>query len=345
MSKTKIKSIKRVAYAIFAATIILASIPTSSYASAITSRRVVIGSSVASANTTYNFTFTAPSSTTIKSVKFQACDSASGACTQTGAASGFSSSTPGAALVGSPTNLGSGGTWTINTSEASSLRITNTSNTSSPSSDATVNFSNVHNPSASNSTFFIKITTYSDDAWTSEIDTGTVATSTAGVVTVTANVNETLTFTLASSTVALGSITSGLTASGTSTFAVATNALTGYSVTYSGNTLTSGSSTIDAMSARAASSSGSKQFGINLRNNTTPDVGTDKSGTGTGGTVASDYNVIDEFKFLPAGEEIANSTTPTNSNTFTISYIANVDDVTPAGQYSTDINFVAVAKF
>lgn len=308
------------------------------------SRKVIIGSSVASANTTYNFTFTA-SSSTIKSVSFQACDTAAGACTQSGSASGFSSSAPGSTLTGQPTGLGSGGSWTIDTSDATSLRIANNSNTGAPSADAAVNFSNVHNPSASNSTFFIRITTYSDASWTTPLDNGTVATSTAGQITVTANVNETLTFTLASDSVALGTLTSASTASGTSTFAVATNASTGYSVNYSGSTLTAGTNTITAMSTKAVSSVGSKQFGINLRNNATPDVGSDISGGGTGGTVALDYNTIDQFKFLPAGEEIASSATPTNSNTYTISYIANIDDITAAGQYSTVVSFVATAKF
>lgn len=280
-----------------------------------------------------------------KSIKFQACDSASGACTQSGSASGFSSSAPGATLTSQPTGLGSGGSWTIDNSDPSSLRIANATNTGTPSADATVSFSNVHNPSVSNSTFYIIITTYSDNAWTTPLDSGVVATSTAGQIIVTANVNETLTFTLASNTVALGTISSATTANGTSTFSVATNASTGYSVTYSGETLSSGLNTITALSTKTASTVNSKQFGINLRDNATPDVGANVAGGGAGGTVATDYNTPDQFKFLPAGEEIASSTAPTNVNNFTISYIANIDDVTPAGQYSTAINFVAVAKF
>jgi hypothetical protein len=344
MSKTKIKSTNKIIYAVVTAILVIASIPINSYAAPITTRKVVIGSSLASANTSYNFTFTAATGT-IKSIKFQACDAASGACTQSGAASGFSAQTPGATLTGQPAGLGSGGSWTIDTTDATSLRILNNSNSGSPSADATVNFSNVHNPSASNSTFYIRITTYSDNAWTNALDTGVVATSTAGQITVTASVNETLTFTLATNTVALGILTSSSTASGTSTFSVATNASTGYAITYSGNTLTAGTDTITAMSSQAASATASKQFGINLMANTTPSVGANKSGAGTGGTVNAAYGTQNQFKFLPAGEEIANSATPTNSNTFTVSYIANIDDVTPAGQYSTAINYVATAKF
>ena len=84
MSNLKTKLVKRVAYGVAIISLVLSMIPVSLHASAITARKVVIGSSLASANTTYDFTFTAPTATTIKSIKFQACDSASGACTQSG---------------------------------------------------------------------------------------------------------------------------------------------------------------------------------------------------------------------------------------------------------------------
>lgn len=314
------------------------------FAGQITSRSVEIGSSAASANTSYDFTFTVAQSTTIKSIKFQACDTASELCTQTGAASGFSSSTPGSSLSSQPTNLGSGGTWTVDNSDATALRIKNSSNTGSPSSAITVNFSNVHNPSATNSTFFIRITTYSDDSWTTEIDNGTVATSTAGQVTVTAYVDETLTFTLSSSTVALGTLSTTTTGTGTSSMTVATNASSGYSLGYKGDTLKSASNTITEMSTMATSSMNSRQFGINLMANTTPTVGTNVTGTGSG-TPSTGYSTANSYKFSTSGDTIASSSTQTNSNTFTTSYIANIDGSTAPGSYSTLITYIATVNF
>ena len=340
---TKIVS-KQLCCGFFALMLLAAYFPNIASAAQVTARKVVIGSSIAGANTTYNFTFTAPTSTTIKSIKFQACDNASGACTQAGSAKDFSAQTPGSTLTGQPTNLGSGGSWTVDNTDATSLKIKNTSNTGNPSAGSTVSFSNVHNPSATNSTFFIRITTYSDDAWTTAVDTGTVATSTAGQVTVSANVDETLTFTLGTASVALGTLTSATTGKGTSTMTVGTNAATGYSVSYSApDTLASGTNKITAMSG-AASSINQKQFGINLVSNTTPAVGANVSGVGSG-TVASGYQTTNQFKFIPAGEAIATASAPTNSNVFTTSYIANVDDVTAAGAYSTAITYVATANF
>jgi hypothetical protein len=329
---------------ILAVAVTFISYPVIVTASPITDRSVAIGSSVASANTTYNFTFTAGQSTTIKSVKFQACDTASGSCTQSGSASGFSSSTPGASLSVQPTNIGSGGTWTIDTSDETSLRIKNSSNTGSPSADITVNFSNVHNPSASNSTFFVRITTYSDDAWSTPIDAGIVVTSTAGQITVVANVDETLTFTLASDTVDLGTLTTSSTGADTSIMTVATNAKDGYTVSYIGDTLHSGANEITAMSSPGASTINTKQFGINLMANTTPSIGSNVSGLGSG-VPASGYNTQDQFKFNTSGDVIAVASTATNSNVFTTSYIANIDGVTKPGAYSTVITYNVTANF
>lgn len=345
MIKINTKNFSRqILYIVVALVLTLAYFPSVTSAAPITAKSVAIGSSVASASTTYNFNFTLPTSTTIQSIKFQACDTASGACTQTGAASGFSSSAGPATINGSPTGLGGAGTWTINTADATSLRILNASNTGAPGA-ATVNFNSVRNPSATNSTFFMRITTYSDSAWANELDTGVVATSTAGQITVTASVDETLTFTLAAATVALGTLTTSSTGAGTSSMTVGTNGLTGYSVRYDGTTLTAGSSTITAMSTLATSAQNSKQFGINLVANATPAIGSNKTGTGSGAPTVGAYDTADQFKFNPAGEIVASATVPTNTNTFTTSYIANIDAATAAGAYSTVLTYTATANF
>lgn len=328
---------KQIFYVLLVVAVLFSYFPAVVSAAQITDRSVSLGSSLASASTTYDFTFTAAQSTTIKSVGFAACTTASGACTP---APGFSSSS---STLQSSSNLGSGGTWTVNTSTSTQLRMTNTSNTGSPSAGITANFASVTNPSATNSTFYMLITTYSDDAWTTAIDTGTIATSTAGQITVNASVDETLTFTLATATVALGTLTTSSTGTGTSSMTVATNASSGYTVEYSGTTLTSGTDTITAM-AGGASTQNSKQFGINLMDNATPNVGTNVSGTGSG-VPSAGYNTADSFKFNTSGEVIASASAPTNSNTFTTSYIANIDGSTAAGFYSTIITYTATANF
>jgi hypothetical protein len=346
MEKMKLKLIsKQIFYGVIALVMIFAFFPSVSSAGQITPRKVTIGTSLASASTSYNFLFTLPSATVVQSVKLQACDTASGACTQTGAANGFSSSAGPATLNGAPTGLGAAGTWTINTADATSLRILNASNSGAPGA-AVVNFNAVRNPSASNSTFFMRITSYSDAAWTTPIDTGVVATSTAGQITVTASVDESLTFTLATATVAMGTLTSSTTGKGSSAMIVGTNGATGYTVGYKGATLTSAGGTITALASPTASSVGNSQFGINLMANATTGVGVAKSGLGTGVVKpASGYDVTEQFKFIPAGEDVATASGPTDVNTFTTSYIANIGAATAAGAYSTVITYTATANF
>lgn len=340
MSKTSVRSfINKVVslVAVFALVAVTIPVGTAS-AAAITARKVVIGSSAPSASTTYAFTFTVPSATAIKSVDFAACTTASGACTP---APGFSSSS--STLTGQPTNLGAGTGWTVNTATSTSLRLENGSNATAPSAASTVSFSTVTNPSAANSTFFMRITTYSLVTYATAIDTGVVAAATAGQITVTAAVDEALTFTLSAATVALGTITTGTTGKdGTTTFVASTNAATGYSVTYTGNTLTSSGGTIPAY-AGSASAAGTAGFGFNLKSNATPSVGANVTGTGTA-TASAGYNTADSFKFNST-DTIASVAVPTNSNTFTVSYVANISGATPAGAYTTTLSYVATPNF
>lgn len=307
-------------------------------ASQITNRTLTLGSSVASASTTYTLTFTVPSSTVIKSFAADICTTASSTCT---APTGFSNAT--STLSSQPTNLGDASGWTVSTATSGSLRVSKTTNSAAPSGSQTVVFGNVTNPSATNSTFFARLTTYSDASWTTPIDTGTVASSTAGQITVTASVDETLSFTLSSATVALGTLTASSTGSGTSTMSASTNAGTGYVITVNGSTLTSGADTITALNAQTASSQGTEQFGINLRDNATPNVGSDVSGGGSG-AVAANYNTADQYRFV-SGDTVASAAAATLSNTYTVSYISNISATTEPGSYSTALTYIMSATF
>lgn len=309
------------------------------HAAQITNRSVTIGNPAASANTTYVFNFTVPSGSVLQSASFTACTTASGACSTP---TGFSAS--GSSLSSQPVNLGDAAGWTVDTGSAGTLRLKKTGNAAAPTGAQTVSFSGVVNPSATNSTFFFRIATFTGDDWsTGPVDNGTVATSTAGQVTVTASVDEALTFTLANQTVPLGTLTTSTTGSGTSTMTAATNAINGYSITVSGSTLTAGLNTITALATPTASAVNNKQFGINLVANTTPAVGSNVSGSGTA-TAAAGYNTANLFKFV-SGDTVAAATGPTNSNTFTTSHIANIDGATPPGSYQTVLNYVATANF
>lgn len=341
MKKINIKSFsKQVIYVLVAVVMLMSYFPRVASASSITPRKVVLGTSVPSLSTTYSFLFTVPHTTVIESASFTACTTASGTCTP---AAGFSASS--STLTSQPTNLGDTSGWTVDTGTVNSLRISKTGNVAAPTGSQTVGFSNVTNPNYPNQTFYIRIETFSDDAWSSSIDTGTVAASTAGTTSVGAAVDETLNFSLSDSSVDLGTLTKTSTGVGTSTMTVGTNAATGYSVSYLGTTtLTSGTHIIDAMATAASSTMNSKQFGINLMHNTTPAVGLDKTGTGTGGATTG-YDTLNQFKFNTAGDVVASASVPTNDNVFTTSYIANIDSSAAAGMYTTTMTYVMTANF
>jgi len=257
----KAEILNELGYIFMAVVLILAYFPNISSAAPIIERSVQIGSSaVDENNTSYNFTFTIPSSTDIKSVSFTPCLSADGACE---AVAGFDASL--STLTSQPTNIGDSSGWMADgTSDA--LRIKNGVNSVLPTAlmPTTVKFYGVHNPSSVNLTFYIRIATFSDDAYTNLIDSGVVATSMAGQIAVSLAISEQLTFSLAASTVDITAPTVSAAGTGTSSMSVSTNASKGYSISYSGATLVSGINIITPMSSLAVSSPNSKQFGLNL---------------------------------------------------------------------------------
>lgn len=322
-------------------------------AAPITGRSILLSSSVGDAGgVTYTLTAAAlPNTTAVKSVQVQFCTSLTGGCIKP---VGFVNSS--STLISQPTGLGSVSGWTVNTSTDGSLRIINAANATVSSGAVSIVWGGVHNPTATNTTFYGVITTYSDSTWTTAIDTGTVALSTSTQIQVALTVNETLTFctgtsitgqncgTATGNIVNLGNGSTSATAAGTSIISASTNGNSGYSVTVNGSTLTSGVNTITALTSGGVSAVGSKQFGINLAGaNTTPTVGAAVTGTGTANVVAN-YGTNNNFRFT-TGDTIISAAGPSNANTFTVGYIANIDGVTPAGAYTSNLTYTALANY
>lgn len=355
MIMTLQRRIKRIAIALPA--LVLVALPflssPSANAAQITGRAITLSNSAGAATgVTYTLTSAAlPTGTAVKSVKVQFCTSLSGACS---GPSGFTSAGSGT-LPSQPSGLGAASGWTSNTATANELRVVNAANATAPSGAVTITWNGVVNPTANDTTFYGIITTYSDAAWTTPLDSGSVALSTASQIQVSLSVYETLTFcagtsitgqncgTISGTTVNLGAGSTTVTASGTSVMAASTNGTTGYTITVNGATLTSGANTITALASNAASTTGTKQFGVNLVSNSTPSVGANVSGSGSG-AAAANYNTTNSFRF-GTGETVASASGPTNANAFTVSYIANIDGVTPPGNYTATMTYIATANF
>lgn len=345
--------IKKALYGAFAAVLLVALVPLSTVSAAqITNRKFTLSNTNGGANpVTYTFNADAlPSGTAVRSVKAEACTTASGTCTTP---SGFSGAS--ADITGQPSGLGAASSWTDD-SNAGNLRVTHASNVTAPSGAVTITWNTVANPTADNTTFYLRVTTYSDSAYSSALDTGTIAVSTAEQITVSATVDETLTFCTGTSgitnascsgatgsAVALGTITPSTTGASISQIGVSTNASTGYAITVTGNTLTSGANTLTALASQVASSQGSSQFGINLKDNATPNIGSEVSGAGTA-TATANYGTADQYRFV-SGDIIASKASADSHRLFTVSYIANVAGNTPAGNYTTNLTFVATPTF
>jgi hypothetical protein len=319
-------------------------------AAQITGRTMTLSNSAGAASgVTYTLTTDAlPTATAVRSIKVEFCTALPGCSAPTG----FSSAGSGT-LPSQPSGLGSASGWTANTGDVNELRITHASNVTAPSGAVTITWNGVVNPTANNTTFYGIITTYSDAAWTTPIgDTGNVTLSTASAITVALAVYETLTFcagtsitgqncgTISGSTVTLPAGSVSATSFGTSVLSASTNATNGYAITFTGGAL----GPLTSLTGGSASIIGDSQFGFNLVANATPAVGAARTGTGTA-TAVNGYGTADSFKYAPGGAAIATVGAPTNGNTFTVSYIANIDGVTAPGNYQTTITYVATANF
>lgn len=105
---------------------------------------------------------------------------------------------------------------------------------------------------------------------------------------------------------------------------------------------------LSPMNILAQSNPGMEQFGINLRNNTVPNVGNDPlqipDTSYSFADAVNGYDQPDWFKFVD-GDVIAASNKSSGKTSFTISFIANITRDTPAGAYGGSFSVVVTPTF
>lgn len=320
------------------------------WAADITDRSLTITDSApGAANVNYTFNFSIPSNEVIQSFSAEICTTAYDPCTTP---DGFDASD--ATLVSQPTGFGGSSGWTVNTADPGSLRMSNNTNLLPPGDSQAVTFGGVANPSATNTTYYARITTYANADFTDEIDTGVVTASTAESVALKTFVPPILNFCVGTSipgdcstatgnSLDFGEFSPENTRTVTSQMRANTNGTHGYAITVRGTTLTSGTDSIPALSDKSPSRTGAGQFGMNLRDNTDPDIGSDPHGPGVG-TYHPDYGTVNRFKFA-SGDTVAHSDEETLANTFTTSYIVNIGPDQAPGAYSTTLTYICTATF
>lgn len=388
--KTKTKSISSllVVAVLLLATVAQVLMPGSADAAQITSRKLTLqagatdGGSKPSGNVNHLFEFTLPAhgaGEELGSIKFEYCTTAA----DTGALTCIvpAGLTTTAATLGTVSGVATG--FTLNNTTNGAPFVTRASAATAAAGAETIQIQGVINPSAVNTTFFVRISTYSTlNATGTPIHAGTVAASTANPIIVSGTMPESLVFCTAET---ISTNVSGVpdcatavdgaiifdrlfspvdTATAKSQMSASTNASSGYAITVNGATLTSGSNTINGMVAPDTVSAtapvlGVSQFGLNVVANTTTlditaaplgaNVSVASNGTNYKGNAAVNYNTADLFKFV-SGNQIAQSDNGgslggSDAQIYTISYIVNVPGSLPAGTYSTTLTYICTPTY
>lgn len=173
-------------------------------------------------------------------------------------------------------------------------------------------------------------------------------------VTISATVLQAITFSISTTTLSFGNLSnvSAKYASSTNvngdtidtvahTLGVSTNAPAGYSITVQGQTLTSqqyAANTITAIGGTPTTYAvGTEQFGIYAT----------KSG-GTGATIDPTYATVSSFGYdatATTSSTFALGTSPTNTETYSLHYLASIAALTEAGTYTANLVYVGTANF
>lgn len=156
------------------------------------------------------------------------------------------------------------------------------------------------------------------------------------------------------STIDLGNLDTSATGSGQGVFWVRTYLSSAYVVQTMSNPPTSeGGHILAAKSTLGAPITGTEEFGINLVENTSPAIGANPlnvpDNTFADGTVNTGYNTPNQFKY-GVGDIIAHAAATAGNQAvgrtdYTISYIANVNAITPAGSYVMVHDIVVSATY
>lgn len=227
----------------------------------------------------------------------------------------------------------------------------------------------IKNPTSDNYSFYARIVVFSDTAYSTQVDYGGVAASTAQQIDITAKVQEVLNFSVGvgsppgtlpgscgalsdSGALALGDTNGVLSIStqydGHSYFRVNTNTLNGTVIQYSGDTLKSGSNSIAALSSESTTTAGTESFGLAFDsgegNYSLTDL-TRASGydEGNGALGTAKFNFATASVSSPV--QIASSSGPITCDTGAIRYVGNINTTTRAGIYTTTITYIATGTY
>lgn len=218
-------------------------------------------------------------------------------------------------------------------------------------------FDNIVNPNYSAKSYAIRLMNFaSTDASGSFINLGSVMTQVNDAVFLETQVPPMLIFclaggveldcagTLGGNYTDMGDLKSDETLRATSQMAIGTNATGGYTVTVNGGTMAAGTSVIKALTTPTASAPGNNQFGINLVENSSPNMGSNPDGPSVNAAAAPGYDTPNLFKYVD-GDVVASAPNVSLMRRFTMSYIVNVPPDIRAGVYTTTLTYICTGRF
>lgn len=145
-----------------------------------------------------------------------------------------------------------------------------------------------------------------------------------------------------------GELEQNTTGTGTANVQVRTYLSSGYNMIIAGSAPKINSHTMATPNTPTPSTPGTEQFGINLVDNSSPDIGDNPEqvpdGSFSFGIPTANYNISNQFMYQN-GAIVASSNTSSGQTNYTLSFIANMSKTTPAGVYTTDLSVVVVAAF
>ncbi len=338
-------------------------------------RSVTVNNSAGAATgVTYNVSFqTFGSNEGVGSVKFEICDSPleSVSCAAS-ASAGVASN--GASFAGAPASITPSGlpanAWNKGTATGASIAGTyatyadgTASQTETANPQITFPITGVTNPAGDDQQYYLRVTFYSDQAYSTETGFGGIALGTSTKLSVTANVQENLVFAVGisgascaaiaatGSTVTLtpNPMTSGAVSTGTAKLCASTNATSGYSLAYNATGFVGPSQTITPAAVGGSSAAiGGEQFGFTLTNQTSGLLsGLGAAPVGAAPTLVAPYNTANSTIAYNAALATSLATTagPTAETVYTVLYAANIAPLTKPGTYVATQTYIATGKF
>jgi hypothetical protein len=156
------------------------------------------------------------------------------------------------------------------------------------------------------------------------------------------------------SVIDLGTLTESTTGTGTATFHVRTYLSGDYRVvTLSQPPTNESGAVLPAKSTLGAPSVGTAEFGMNLVDNSSPNIGANPvnipDNSFADGEASAGYSTLNQFKY-GVGDTVAHSPKTSGNQAvgrtdYTISYIANISSITAAGSYTMNHDLMVVATF